>query len=341
MSTALIAEGRRRRSRRRWAAAAALAGSVLIAFAVMLMVGRTFYGLDEVIPAVLGDPVPGAAFTVGELRLPRATLAVLTGFAFGIAGATFQTMLGNPLASPDILGISSGAGAAAVFGIVVLGLNESATSVFALAGAMATAAAIFLLSNRGGFAGTRFILIGIGLASMLQSITSYMLARAAEWDIQRAMQWLTGSLTGAGWEQLLPLAIASGVLVPVLLVGSRSLELLRFGSDAATALGVSVGRTRLVLIVAAVALLAFATAASGPVMFVAFMAGPIAARLAGPGSSILLPAGLTGALLVLLADLVGQNLLGERYPVGVVTGVLGAPYLILLLIRMNRTGHAS
>ncbi|QBE50105.1 iron ABC transporter permease [Leucobacter triazinivorans] len=336
-----MATGRRQRSRRRALALSGLAVAVLVAFVATLMVGRTVYGLDEVIPVLLGEPVPGAAFTVGELRLPRATLAVLAGFAFGIAGATFQTMLGNPLASPDILGVSSGAGAAAVFGIIVLGVNDSATSVFALAGALATAGAIFLLSNRGGFAGTRFILIGIGLASMLQSITSYMLARAAEWDIQRAMQWLTGSLSGASWEQLAPLALATAALLPVLLLGARSLELLRFGSDAATALGVSVGRARLVLIIAAVALLAFATAGSGPIMFVAFMAGPIAARLAGPGSSILLPAGLTGALLVLLADLVGQNLLGERYPVGVVTGVLGAPYLILLLIRMNRTGQTS
>lgn len=341
MSAALIVTGRQRRLRRRALALAGLVAGVLVAFTVTLMVGRTFYGLDQVIPVLLGEPVPGASFTVGELRLPRATLAVLAGFAFGIAGATFQTMLGNPLASPDILGVSSGAGAAAVFGIIVLGLNESATSVFALAGALATAGAIFLLSNRGGFAGTRFILIGIGLASMLQSITSYMLARAAEWDIQRAMQWLTGSLSGAGWEQLLPLALAMAALLPVLLLGARSLELLRFGSDAATALGVPVGRARLVLIVAAVALLAFATAGSGPIMFVAFMAGPIAARLVGPGSSTLVPAGLTGALLVLLADLVGQNLLDERYPVGVVTGVLGAPYLILLLIRMNRTGQTS
>lgn len=341
MSAALIVAGRQRRLRRRTLALAGLVVGVLIAFTATLMVGRTFYGLDQVVPVLLGEPVPGASFTVGELRLPRATLAVLAGFAFGIAGATFQTMLGNPLASPDILGVSSGAGAAAVFGIIVLGLNESATSVFALAGALATAGAIFLLSNRGGFVGTRFILIGIGLASMLQSITSYMLARAAEWDIQRAMQWLTGSLSGAAWEQLLPLALAMAALLPVLLLGARSLELLRFGSDAATALGVPVGRARLVLIVAAVVLLAFATAGSGPIMFVAFMAGPIAARLVGPGSSTLVPAGLTGALLVLLADLVGQNLLGERYPVGVVTGVLGAPYLILLLIRMNRTGQTS
>ncbi|TDP90165.1 iron complex transport system permease protein [Leucobacter luti] len=340
MTAAALVSGRRRRTRRRWIAITALATAVLAGFALSLMLGRTVTPPQEVWAVLTGQSQSGAAFTVGELRLPRATLAVLAGFAFGIAGATFQTLLGNPLASPDILGVTSGAGAAAVFGILVLGLNESATSLIALGGALATAAAIFLLANRGGFAGMRFILIGIGLAAILQSVTSYLLSRAAEWDMQRAMQWLTGSLTGATWAQVLPLALASVVLLPVLLWHSRDLELLRLGTDTAQGLGVSVGWVRIVLIVAAVALLAFATAACGPVMFVAFMAGPIAARVVGSGGSLLLPAGLMGALLVLVSDHVGQFLLGGRTPVGVVTGVLGAPTLIFLLIQLNRKAGA-
>ncbi|WP_258566600.1 iron chelate uptake ABC transporter family permease subunit [Leucobacter luti] len=340
MTAAALVSGRRRRTRRRWIAITALATAVLAGFALSLMLGRTVTPPQEVWAVLTGQSQSGAAFTVGELRLPRATLAVLAGFAFGIAGATFQTLLGNPLASPDILGVTSGAGAAAVFGILVLGLNESATSLIALGGALATAAAIFLLANRGGFAGMRFILIGIGLAAILQSVTSYLLSRAAEWDMQRAMQWLTGSLTGATWAQVLPLALASVVLLPVLLWRSRDLELLRLGTDTAQGLGVSVGWVRIVLIVAAVALLAFATAACGPVMFVAFMAGPIAARVVGSGGSLLLPAGLMGALLVLVSDHVGQFLLGGRTPVGVVTGVLGAPTLIFLLIQLNRKAGA-
>ncbi|MEZ5265620.1 MAG: iron chelate uptake ABC transporter family permease subunit [Acidimicrobiales bacterium] len=120
--------------------------------------------------------------------------------------------------------------------------------------------------------------------------------------------------------------------------GSRNLVVLRLGDDSAASLGVDVARSRLLLVLGAVVLLAFATAAAGPVAFVAFMAGPIAARLVGPGGSLLLPAGLVGAALVLAADLVGQHAFGHRYPVGVVTGVLGAPYLVLLLARINRTG---
>ena len=318
----------------------AIAVLTLLVFAVSLMVGRSFFSPVEVWAVLMGESVPGASFMVGELRLPRAVLAVLAGFAFGAAGTTFQTMLRNPLASPDVIGISTGAGAAAVIAIIVLGLNDTAVSVFALIGALATAAVITLLSYRGGFAGIRFILIGIGIAAMLTSVPSYILSRAANWDIQAAMQWLAGSLNGASWERVFPLSIACAILVPVLLLCGSGLGMLRLGDDTARALGVRVQVTRIALILSAVALLAFATASTGPIAFVAFMAGPIAARLVGSGGSLLLPAGFVGALLVLVSDLAGQFLFDERYPVGVITGVLGAPYLILLLIRMNRTGSS-
>ncbi|KRA25837.1 ABC transporter permease [Microbacterium sp. Root61] len=330
--------GRRRRMRRHAIVTGMLALALVVAFAVSLMIGKSFYGLDEVARVILGETVPGASFTVGELRLPRSVLAVLAGFAFGIAGVTFQTMLRNPLASPDIIGITSGASAAAVFGIVVLSLNETLVSLLAVAGALLTALAIYLLSNKGGFAGTRLILIGIGVAAMLDSVVTYVLSKAVAWDLQSATRWLTGSLNGATWSVVLPLAITSLVLVPLLLAQGRALGVMRLGDDAAASLGVRLNATRVTAIVAAVALLAFATAATGPIAFVAFMAGPIAARLVGPGAALLLPSGLVGALLVLVADLLGQFAFDSRYPVGVITGVLGAPYLIYLLIRTNRSG---
>jgi iron complex transport system permease protein len=339
LAASLVA-GRKARLRQRALLTGGLAAGVVLVFVVSLMVGQTFYPLDKVVRVILGETVPGASFTVGELRLPRASLGLLTGFCFGIAGVTFQTMLRNPLASPDIIGISSGASAAAVIGIIVFGLSETEVSFVALIAALATAATIYLLANRRGFAGTRLILIGIGVAAMLDSVVTYVLSRAASWDLQMAMQWLTGSLNGATWAGVAPVAIACVVLIPVLLFNERHLGVLRFGDDSAAALGVHVQRTRILLIVAAVALLAFATAGAGPIAFVAFMAGPIAARIVGPGASLAIPAGLIGALLVLAADLVGQFLFENRYPVGVITGVLGAPYLVYLLIRSNRTGGA-
>jgi iron complex transport system permease protein len=337
-SIAVIIAGRRARHRRHGVATVVLGILLFALFAVALMVGNKFYTPDQIIRVILGETVPGASFTVGELRLPRAVLAVLAGLAFGIAGVCFQTLLRNPLASPDIIGISDGAGAAAVVGIVVLSLNGPVVSLLALGGALVTAGVIYLLSIKGGFAGTRLILIGIGIAAMLQSIISYMLSRAASWDIQTAMQWLTGSLNNASWERVIPVAIAAAVVVPLMLAQGRALGALQLGDDSASGLGVRVNRTRLLFILGAVALLAFATAATGPIAFVAFMAGPIAARITGPGANLLLPSAFVGAVLVLGGDLIGQFALGARYPVGVITGVLGAPYLIYLLIRTNRTG---
>ncbi|MCL7376924.1 iron chelate uptake ABC transporter family permease subunit [Streptomyces sp. 35G-GA-8] len=333
-----LARGRRRRVSRRRRVVLVLAVLVVGVFAVTLMAGQTFYPPGDVVRVILGEQVPGASFTVGRLRLPRAVLAVTAGFSFGLAGVTFQTMLRNPLASPDIIGISSGASAAAAIAIVTLSLGETAVSALAIVAALAVAMLVYALAFRDGVVGTRLILIGIGISAMLDSVISYVLSQAAEWDLQEATRWLTGSLNGTTWEQTVPTLAALAVLCPVLLSQSRDLSAMRLGDDTASALGVRVERTRVTVIIAAVGLIAFATAAAGPIAFVAFLSGPLAARIAGPGGSLLIPAGLVGSLLVLTADFTGQFAFDSRYPVGVVTGVLGAPYLIYLIIRTNRAG---
>ena len=337
--TAEAVIGLRRARGRRWTLiVGALTVLVILAFAASLMIGQTFYSVDEVLRVITGQTVPGATFTVGRLRLPRAVLALLVGLSFGLGGVTFQTMLRNPLASPDIIGISSGASAAAVFAIVSLGLGRTGVSVFAVTAGLVVALIIYLLAFRNGTAGIRLILVGIGVAAMLDALINWELTRAAQWDLQEALRWLAGSLNGADWATNLPVLIALIVLAPILLGQAKNLAITQLGDEAAQALGVSVSRTHLLVIVTAVGLISFATAAAGPVAFVAFLSGPIAARLIGPGSSPLVPAALVGALLVLVADLIAQFALGTRYPVGVITGVLGAPYLIYLIIRINRSG---
>jgi iron complex transport system permease protein len=334
----LVRDGRARRSRRRRRVLLVLGGLALAVFVVSLMVGQTFYTPAEVIGVILGQDVQGATFTVGRLRLPRAVLAVVAGLSFGLAGVTFQTMLRNPLASPDIIGISAGASAAAAFAIITLGLSGTGVSVFAIVAGLGVALLIYGLSYKGGAAGTRLILVGIGIAAMLDSLTNYVLSRAGQWDLQEAARWLTGSLNGTTWPQVLTALIAFVVFAPLLLSRSGQLGAMQLGDDAAGALGVRVERTRLIVIVSAVGLIAFATAAAGPIAFVAFLSGPIASRIIGPNGSLLVPAAFVGALLVLVADLAGQYAFGTRFPVGVVTGVLGAPYLIYLIVRSNRTG---
>ena len=333
-----VARSRNLRARRRRIVIAVLVALIAIVFAVSLMVGNTFYPPGDVLGVILGRDVQGANFTVGRLRLPRTSLALLAGLCFGLGGVVFQTMLRNPLASPDIIGISAGASTAAAFAIVTLSLSATQVSIFAIVAGVAVTLVIYALSFRGGVLGTRLILIGIGISAMLQSLTSWVLSKAASWDLQEASRWLTGSLNGSRWDEVVQVLIATAVLAPILLSQSRHLAVTQLGDDTASALGVRVNRTRLIVIVAAVGLISFATAACGPIAFVAFLAGPIAARIVGRGGSLLIPAALVGALLVLVADLVGQYALGLRYPVGVVTGVLGAPYLIYLIVRSNRSG---
>lgn len=333
-----VVRERRARTRRRRTVLGVLGVLVIVVWTCSLMFGHTFYPPADILAVLRGETVQGASFTVGRLRLPRACLGLLCGLCFGLGGVVFQTMLRNPLASPDIIGISSGASAAAVFSILTLHLSGPATSVFAIVAALGVAVVIFLLSWKGGVAGTRLILIGIGVSAILSSLTNWQLSRAQSWDTQEAMRWLTGSLNGADWDGVLPVALAVVVLAPLLLAQSRDLATTQLGDDTAAALGVQVNRTRLVVTVLAVGLIAFATAAAGPVAFVAFLAGPVAGRLVGPGPGLLLPAALVGALLVLTADFAGQWAFDTRYPVGVVTGVLGAPYLVYLIIRTNRSG---
>ncbi|WP_080796342.1 FecCD family ABC transporter permease [Corynebacterium pacaense] len=339
-ATPTLRAARRSRANRRALITGALAVLLLALFCFSLMWGEVVYSPAQVIDVLTGEQVPGASYAVGVLRLPRAVMGLISGLAFGAAGVTFQTLLRNQLASPDIIGISAGASAAGVISIVIFGLGQTATSMVAMCAALGVATLIYLLSFRGGFAGTRLILIGIGVAAMLNSMVTYALSKADTWDLPTAMRWLSGSLNGATWERALPLIIAAAVLLPLMLLLSRNLNVLRLGDDTATSLGIPVGLTRITVIIAAVALIAVATAACGPIAFVAFVSGPIAARIVGPGSSLLVPSALIGGIVVLAADLLGQYFLGTRYPVGVVTGALGAPFLIYLLIRSNRAGSS-
>tara|TARA_R110002020_G_scaffold16823_2_gene59313 strand:+ start:6163 stop:7182 length:1020 start_codon:yes stop_codon:yes gene_type:complete len=336
-----ISTSRRTRARRRLAVIGVLALAVGAMFALTLMLGQSFTPPGDVLRVLVGEAVPGADFAVGQLRLPRAVLALLAGLSFGLAGASFQIMLRNPLASPDIIGISSGASAAAVFAIVVLSLKGPIVSVFAVVSGLGVALLVYGLSFRNGVAGTRLILVGIGVSSMLQSVIAFILSRAPSWNLQEAMRWLTGSVNGARLDQALPLLIGLALFGGLLLSRARDLEALRLGDDTAAALGVGVAATRILVIVSAVGMIAIATAVTGPIAFVAFLSGPVAARIVGSNGSLLIPAALTGALLVLVGDYCGQFLLPSRYPVGVVTGALGAPYLIYLIIRVNRSGGAS
>lgn len=338
LDAGLVRSVRRRLFRRTLIVCIGLAAALLVIFCAAMIVGDYPLNLKELFFALTGRGTGATNFIVYDLRLPRVVTGMLVGLCFGISGAIFQTMIRNPLATPDIIGISSGAGAAAVFAILTLGLSGIAVSAFAFGGALAVAAAIYLLAYRGGMSSYRFVLIGIGIAAMMMAAIDYQMTRAEVQQAQLALVWLTGSLNDATTSGMSTLIMLAVVLIPATLIAGVWLSGLQLGDDTATAIGFAVQRSRLLLILLGVALAAIATAAAGPVGFVAFVSGPIARRLtraAGPG---LIPAGLVGAVVVSAADFAGQHLLPVQLPVGILTAVIGAPYLIFLLIRTNRLG---
>ena len=304
----------------------------------MLMLGNTIYSVQDVIRVLFGEEVKGASFAVGRIRLPRMVAGVFAGFAFGAGGYIFQTMLRNPLANPNVIGVTAGSSAAAVFGIIVLHASTTVVSIASVIGGLTTVLVIYVLSKGSSFSIGRLILIGIGIQAMLNAVISYLMLIGNEHDIPSAMRWLSGSLNGSKMENLYPLIITVIIFAPIMILFARRLEMLELGEQAATSLGVETDKTRLILIISSVLIIALATATTGPIAFVAFLSGPIAKKLVGVGFSGIIPAGLIGIILVLGADLIGQFAFVARYPVGVITGILGAPYLIYLLIRINRKG---
>ncbi|MET0323810.1 MAG: iron chelate uptake ABC transporter family permease subunit [Ilumatobacteraceae bacterium] len=314
---------------------------LFITFCVSISVGDFPIPLRDVIPAIFGHGSDDSEFIVRTLRLPRALTGMLVGVSFGISGAIFQSLARNPLASPDIIGIDAGASAAAVFCIVVLHTGAGATAAGALAGALAAAFAIYLLAWKQGVSPYRLVLVGIGIAALLASVTQSLLTRAEIFEAQRAVVWLTGSLNGRGWEHVRTVGLACVVLIPIVVVLLAPLRVLQLGDDSARGLGVAVERSRLALVIVGVALAALATAAAGPVIFVAFVAAPIARRLTHSPLAVG-TAALLGALIMLLSDLVARRAFAPtELPVGVVTGIVGAPYLLWLLARSNRVGRGG
>ncbi len=336
--------GRLQRARRArfGVVSAVLALVALGALLLSLAVGDIDVPLADVWAVLTGGGDPASRFVVHELRLPRALLALVVGACFGMSGAVFQSLLRNPLASPDVIGVSAGASAAAVLSSMAFGLSGLALSGGALAGALLAGTLIYLLAWRGGVSGGRFVLIGIGVGAGLVSLRSYLMTRAEVTEAHNAFLWLTGSLNGRSWPQLWPLLGCAAVLVPLTLAASRCLAPLQLGDEAAGGLGVRVERGRLALLACATALVGVATAAAGPVGFVALVSAPIARRLLPGQGAALLPAALTGAALVGAADFAAQHALpATQLPVGVVTSLVGAPYLLWLLARANRVGRGG
>lgn len=335
---AAVRAGRRRRARRARVVAVvatAVAGALVL---TSLALGAYALSPAEAWAVVTGQGAPLDRTILLELRLPRATLAVAVGVAFALAGGIFQTVFANPLASPDLLGVTGGATVAAVWVLLVVGATGPVVGLAAFAGAAVVAGALLALTRGRDLTGNRFVLTGVGVAFMASGAVAYLLSRAQVQAAQSALVWTAGSLGAARWGEVALVAGALALAVPVLIATARPLRALQLGPLAATGLGVRVERTRAGLLAAAVVLVAGATAVVGPVGFVALCAPPLARRLVRTGAPALPAVGAVGAVLVLAADMVAQHAIpGVALPTGVVTGAVGAPYLLWLLARGVRS----
>jgi iron complex transport system permease protein len=319
---------------------AVCAGALLVgvvAIALSVSVGEFPIPLGDVAATLVGSGTLRDEFIIVGLRLPRALVGLGCGMALGVSGLIFQTLVRNPLAAPDIIGVTGGASLTGV-AILILGAPPALLPLGAFAGAVASATLVYALAWRGGLSPYRLVLIGIALAAVSVAGTQYLLVIGDLIDVQRAAVWLVGSLNGVTWAEFWPLLVGLVLLFPATAALARALDALSLSDESATALGVRVQRSRLGLVVVGAALAAFAVAAAGPIGFVAFIAPHLARRLTGLTGAPVLPAtALVGGVLVMVCDLVARLVLAPvELPVGVVTAVVGAPFFLYLLYRANR-----
>ena len=304
----------------------------VVAAGVALSIGDYALSPDRLWQTLTGSGTRIEQYVVFQVRAPRTAMALVTGAALGIAGALLQSYLGNPLASPDLLGISGGSGFAAVFTILALGTTGPVLALSAFVGG-AVVAIILMIAGRalrdGGF---RLILAGVGISFLTASAIDFLMVRAQVEEARTALLWLTGSLSSTPWWQVLTVLAVLIASIPALVAAARWLPITQLGPETASGLGVRSERVRWVIVGVAVLLTAATCAFVGPIGFIALCAPAIARPLLGHGAVGVATSGALGAVLLLIADLLAQFAIpGLSMPVGVVTGAVGAVFLLWLL----------
>ncbi|MGW4028818.1 FecCD family ABC transporter permease [Streptomyces sp. NPDC004838] len=320
---------------------AALLVILTVVMGATLTTGDFELSVAEVLQALTGNGTAATDFIVNTLRMPRLVTALCVGAALAVSGAILQSLTRNSLGSPDFIGFTNGSATGALVVIVVLNGSMTEIALGALIGGLGTAAAVYLLVFRNGLHGFRLVVMGIGVSALLLAVNSYLITRASWQEALEAQAWLIGSLGNRGWGHAVVVGTAVAVLLPLAFGLGRRLSMVEMGDDTATALGVDVARSRLVLLVISVTLAALATAVTGPIWFIALAAPQVARRLIrspGPG---LVPAAFMGAVLLAGSDLAVQRVFSPALlPVGTATGTIGGLYLIWLLVTESRRSRA-
>jgi iron complex transport system permease protein len=323
---------RTRVRRRRTLVLAGVLTVVVVVAVLSLSIGDYPIPPADVWQTLWGAGDRAESYVIFQVRLPRLAMALVVGAALGAAGALLQSLLRNPLAGPDLLGISGGAGAAAVFAMLILGVGGPLLAVAAFLGGITVAAFLLLAGRHRADGGYRLILAGVGVAFLCVAITNYLMVRAQVELAQAALIWLTGSLSSTAWWNVATVSVVVVLAIPAVVVCARWLPLTQMGAATAASLGVRMSTVRLATVITAVVLTAVTCAFVGPISFIALCAPAIARPLLGHGAIGVGTSAAAGAALLASADLVAQFAIpGFSLPVGVVTGALGAVFLLWLL----------
>lgn len=279
---------------------------------------------------------------IWNLRLPRTLLAAVCGAGLALCGAIMQSLLRNPLAEPFVLGISSGASTGAVL-VVVLGIGGGVVSLSsgAFIGALGSFGLVLVLTRAVGGTTDRVILCGVAAMQLFSAMTSFIVMSSADAEQTRSVLfWLLGSLSGTGWYEVALCLCVLLVALAVSAVKASALDAFTFGSDAAAGLGISVARTRMLLLVVTALLTAALVSASGAIGFVGLVLPHAARAIVGPGHRRLLPTtALAGAIFLVWIDTIARTVLDpQELPVGVMTSLIGVPAFVLILYRSRRVG---
>ncbi|MGW0533448.1 Fe(3+)-hydroxamate ABC transporter permease FhuB [Streptomyces sp. NPDC003032] len=320
-------------TRRATLASLLLAALLLVAVVFSAYAGQSDMGVSRTFRAVFGYGDHFDVLLVQKFRLGRIVAGLTAGAALGLAGCLTQTLARNRLATPELLGVNDGATAA-----VLISVTFSASGSFGAwwagpIGALVAVVVVTLVSGGLGQRGYRVLVVGLAMSALASAATQVVLSRRSLNSASSLYVWTSGSLNGRGYSVAVPVLIGLAVLVPLALAVARHLGVLRFDDDTAASLGSNAGRTRLICLLLAVALAGLAVGICGPVGFVALASPVIASRLAGPLRVPLVGSMLTGAALVVVADTLGRIAFdGSELPVGIVTTVLGGPFLLWVLL---------
>lgn len=336
----------------------ALCGGYMMSGSYALSVGQIYTvltGGGELYPNLI----------VWDIRLPRLATCVFVGVLLGMSGAIFQSIIRNPLASPDVIGFTPGVAVGAVLTIAVLDLKGTWIILGATVGGLTTAMLVFALAwkNTGttggvgkqsqhslwtkfwhhasgfGFIPYRIVLVGIGVGLTLSAMVDFMLTQTDIYRAGDAIIWLQGSLSAKSWDAVVQAGIGCAILIPLALCLVHAMNQLEMGDDVAVSLGIHVNRTRIFAIITGTLMVTVAVATAGPLAFIAFVSGPIARRISPVAGCNLILAGLVGAMVTITADLLARTAIPDtELSAGVFTALIGAPYLLWLLSRQIRNG---